>query len=275
MVRLLVYSLWIFISSISSASAWLQPPRKSELITKYEYKTIIPNQNSPPFSFNIYDVFYQYGLNEKITIGLKTQGYNYISSNLANYNNRSKYYIDNDEDAFTEETESTLYNHYKKSENIPLETKILAQTKIYSKQNSILSIQPSIIFHSQYLDKELELRGLYGYNFKLGSEYSYINIEIAGSRRTYKFFAEEADTTSFKLDLTFALALNKKHTAMFQSFYIYNKALYGNNYYNSGEVSWLYKYNEYLTWQTGYATNFTHREQYISQSVITGLWLKF
>ncbi len=245
MVKLLVYSLWIFISSISSASAWLQPPRKSELISKYEYKTIIPSNNSLPISFNIYDVLYQYGFNEKLTIGLKTRGYNYNSAKSANYNN-SNYYVD-DNDVFAEESELMIHDSYQKFENTPLETKIFAQTKLWSDQNSILSIQPSVSLCTQYLDKQLELRILYGYNFKLGSEYSYINIELAANRRTYKFLADEIDTTAVKLDLTFALALNKKHTAMFQSFYYHNNALYGSNYYNSGEVSWLYKYNEHLS----------------------------
>jgi hypothetical protein len=290
MVKLLVYSISLLISSTSLAAAWLQAANESELITQYETKTLTTyytdpatnnNTNSRVFSFDIYSIFYQYGLNKDLTLGFKTSWYNYKGFKGDNYS-KNNYTNDSlllknapsEEYVFFSENKIMLDDHYRQSENKPSDTNFFAQSELWSNDNSILSIQPSIQFYNVNFDKALELRLLYGYNFQLlEDQYSYINIETAANRRTKEFFVEDINNTTINLDLTFGLKLTKKNTIMFQSFYQYNGGSTLEE--NIGQVSLVFQYNQYVTWQTGYSTNLINRKQYISDSVITGLWLKF
>lgn len=287
MVRLLIYSICLLISSTALSGAWLQEPGKSELISQYEHQKITTNYTSPlkkqppvnkTSSFDIYNILLQYGFNEKLTLGFETKWYNYNGSINLNSNYNNNILLKNSPEQnynFFDEHETRNKNIHKRLENSPLETRFFAQTELYSSENSVFSIQPSINFYTNSLDKALELRALYGYNFKLGSKHSYFNCELAAIRNTHQFTSKNIDSTTLKLDFTLGFSLKRNHTIMLQNFYYYNHGLYGNNYSSVGQASWLYHYNKNLSWQTGYATNFTNRNQYISQSVITGIWLKF
>lgn len=291
MVKFLLYSLlFLLISTFAQAAAWLQDKGKSEMITSYENETLTTYYTDPKtdknsiyrvYSFDLYNIFYQYGATEDLTLGASTKWYNYNgyssgvpANNYAESNNSLLLKNAPSEDlVFFAEGESYLNDYYSNTENKPLDTKVFAQTGLWSNDHSTLSIQPSIQFYNYNWNKALELRLLYGHSFKLGKQYSYINIETALNRDTYRFFAKNEDDTTFGLDLTLGLGVTEKNTIMLQYFSKYN----GEKQIevNTGEVSLLFKYNEYLSWQNGYSTNLNDRKEYVTENYITGLWFKF
>lgn len=290
MEKFLLCSLVLLVGISAEAAAWLHDKGKSEFITSYENKTLTTyytdsqtNQASiyRVYSFDLYNIFYQYGLTEDLNIGASTKWYNYkgfisgvTANNYAESNNSLLLRNAPSEDlVFLAETESYLNDYYRNTENKPLDTKVFIQKSLWTNDHSILSIQPSVQFYNYTWDKALELRLLYGYSFKLGPEYSYINIETALNRETYEFFVKNEDDTTFALDLTLGLGVTENNTLILQSFYKYNGDKQIKE--NIGEVSLAHKFNQYITWQNGYSTNLNDRNEYISESFITSILLKF
>ena len=111
---------------------------------------------------------------------------------------------------------------------------------------------------------------LYGYNFDLFSKQHYINAEASYA----KLFDYDNDLGQIlHLDLALGVSVTKKNTAIFQSLNWYDPE--SKRYCNMGQVSWLYKYNDTISWETGYSTNLSRRNEVITESFITGIWLKF
>ena len=140
-ISIVIY-LILFISDIALADAWLKKKGESELNITFEDKVLFSYYKdyaddnaylSKAFSFEIYGLYYQYGLTDKINLIVEEKWFNY--KGYAESNNNS---------SFSQEYGLMLDDHYKKFENKPYETKLFIQTSIWSDDNSIISIQPGI-----------------------------------------------------------------------------------------------------------------------------------
>ncbi len=267
-IFIVIFSV-VLLKSVAEAGAWLQEKGRSELITKYEYQTLSTyftdpstnsRYNSKTFFFEMYNLYYQFGLNEKITIGLDEKWFNYLDYN--------QYYFEESE-AYSnfEENELKLDSHYKKFENRPYSTKLFAQSSIWSGDNSVISIRPAVESYNTSYDQAFEIALLYGKSFKLGKEYSYVNLEYSVARNP--------DDVTEKLEATLGIAVHAKHTALIQIFCYRNVGILRDQNVDLGQFSWQIKYNDYFSLQTGYATNLNRRNEYISNAIITGFIFKF
>jgi hypothetical protein len=259
------------------AGAWLKKAKGSELNAQYEYKTLLnyytkASDNtkylSKAFILELYQVHYQYGINDKFTLVVEEKWYNY-KNYLSAHRDASEEYN------FYHQTELMFNNNYRKFENNPYETKLGLQTALWSNENSILSIKPGFELYNNKLDKAIEIVALYGYSFKLGKQYSYINLEIGIGKNVNKLFSSGLDMLTSKIDISLGIALTKKHTAIFQSFNHKNIGIFRNQNSHMGQFSWQYQYNKNISWQSGYSTNLTNRDKYINESVISGITIKF
>lgn len=296
-VKLLVCSVCLLKNNISFAGAWMQPKGASEIIFQVEnkelftfYKNAIDHENtdSSLYVFQYYDLFYQYGAKDNLTIGFNAKWYNY-QSYLKDYSslNESILLKNNDSRAqYQIEQQYYIDSHYKLYEQSLAEYKIFAQTELWSNEWSLLSIRPSI---GGFASDNINMVGvsfLYGENFKIGSVPGYINIEAGADNIFDSSLVDSSSVDSMKItiDLTLGVSFTEKQMFLIQSLNSTDplQALKSSGdlsdnreFANIGKVSWVYKYNEYASWQTGYSTNLTNRDQYIANSVITGLWLRF
>jgi len=290
MERFLLYSFIIFSAMAAQAAAWLLDKGKSEFIPSYENKTLTTyftdqetGQNSVyrVYSFDFYNIFYQYGFSNDLNFGLSTKWYNYkgFSSGVPanNYAETQDSLLlrnaPSEDLIYFAETENYLSDYYSNTENKPLDSKVFIQQGLWEDNNSVLSIQPSVQFYNYNWNKALELRLLYGYNFRFWSRDNYINIEAALNRETYEFFSKDENNTTFAFDSTLGLGITENNTIMLQSFYKYN----GNKNIDetTGEISLVHKFSPNITWQNGYSTNLNNRKDYISESFLTSIWIKF
>ena len=277
MVKLLHYKsltilVMICLARTASAGAWLQKSGESTLIPKYENKTLFsyytdPTTNRKYWSkasiLEMYSLFYQYGINDRLTLILEEKWFNY-KGYYKFYNEDSEAYN------FFAETEMMYDNHYQKFENNPYESKILLQTSLWSNDNSVFSIQPGFEFYNRNLDKAVELNLLYGYNFK----YGYLNLESGIGKNIRHLSNEEQEWTS-KFETSLGLEVTSRYTLLLQLFNKRNIVIYRDQHSNVGQASWLYKYDQNFSWQVGYSTNLTERDNYVTESVITSMIIKF
>lgn len=269
MLRLIIIFSVALYGNVAKAGAWLQEKGKSELITKYEYQTLSTyftdpgtniRYNSKTFFIEMYNIYYQFGFKENFTIGIDEKWFNYLDYN--------QYYFDQN-DAYNsfEENELKLDSHYKKYENRPYSTKLFAQSYVWSNGASVISIRPAVESYNRTKDQSFEISLLYGGNFRLGKEYSYLNLEYGVARNS--------DDVTEKLEATLGIRVNESHTALLQIFCYKNIGILRDQDADLGQFSWQIKYNDYLSLQTGYSTNLTRRKEFITHSIITGLIFKF
>ena len=271
-MRILLFLHILLYHHFAIAGAWLQEPKKYELILQQEYKflttyyTPIPEDEaleSKTFFFEIYDVFLQYGLNKKLNICLQTKWHNYKSY--------AKYYSeDTTEFDFYQSNELIMDSYFKEHENHPFETKIFAQTPLWSNKNSIISLQPNISFFTRNLNTSIGATILCGHSFKVGKRNVFINLEIG---------VDISHSLSTKYEATLGYDLTKKYIVMLQSFNRQNTRYYDTEiayteYYNDMKASLIYKYNKYISLQSGFSTNITQRKNYVADSFITTLVVK-
>ena len=264
-------SIIILFSNNAFAGAWLKKKGESELDFKYENKVLLNYYNNPvdnstylskAFILDLYSLYYQYGINDKLTLVLEEKWFNY-KAKIGAYEEDSESYN------FYHENEMMLYDHFQKFENNPYITKIALQTSLWQNDSSIISIKPGFGLYNNTLDKTMELSLLYGYSFKLGAQYSYINLEysIEQDIRDVKYF--DSENVFSKFEATLGLAMTPKHTAIF-------KLLDDRGHDTKiGQFAWQYQYNQSVAWQTGYSTNLTNRNKYIVESIITSIVMKF
>jgi hypothetical protein len=266
-LNIIILSALLF-SDAAHAGAWLQKKGRSEIIAQYEHETFsnfyhIPQDKddylSKEFVSQKYSVFYQYGLKDDITIGFDMKWFNYQSY--------QQYYSENNESYnFFHESELTMDNHYKKFENNPYETKVFLQKELWSNEDAVFSIQPSFELYNNVYDKAVGIAGLYGYGFDWGKRHNYLNLE-AGIVQYDEGLAE-------KIEVTLGFEVIPENTLMLKFLLRNNVGKDFDQYTETGQFSWLYKYNDHISWQTGYSTNIAHRHKYIVNSVITAIWIK-
>lgn len=296
-VKLLAYSVCLLKNDISFAGAWLQPKGESELIFQIEnkelfsfYKNAIDYENtdSSKYVFQCYDLFYQYGVKKNLTIGFDAKWYNY-ESQLKDYSNLDQSILLKNNDSRAQyqiEQQYYIDSHYKLYEQSLAEYKFFIQTELWSNEESVISISPSL---GGFASNKVNMVGvtlLYGQNFKLVGIPSYINIEVGADNIFDSSLVDSNSVDSMKItiDYTLGMHVSKKQMLLIQSLNSTDplQALKNSGdssanreFSNIGKISWVYKYNKHVSWQTGYSTNLTNRDQYITNSVVTGLWLRF
>lgn len=296
-VKLLVCSVCLLKNDISFAGAWLQPKGESELIFKIEnkelssfYKNAMDHENtdSSMYIFQYYDLFYQHGAKDNLTIGFDAKWYNYQSC-LKDYSNLDdSILLKNNDSRVQYQIEQQYYidSHYKLYEQRLVEYKFFAQTELFSNEESLISIRPSV---GGFVSDKINMAGLallYGHNFKLGAMPSYINIEVGVDNIFDSPLVDSSSVDSMKvtIDLALGVFVTEKQVLLIQSFNSSDPlqslknsgdSSANRDFSNIGEISWVYKYSKHTAWQTGYSTNLTNRDKYITNSVITGLCLRF
>ncbi len=266
-----------FFSNNAFAGAWMKKKGESELDFKYEYKTLLTyyddlnGQKYPSkiYEFDIYSLYYQYGTGENMNLIIEEKWFNYKGYKDTYLGKESESYN------FFNQTELTQDNHYRKFENNPYESKFLLQTSLWSSESSIISIQSGLDFYNNNLDRALQINLLYGHSFKLGKEYSYINIEAGIEENTSDSTTYEAQDTYLRLEATLGLTITPKQTLLLQLYNSNSSGIFRDQNVNLGQISWVYKYNQNISWQTGYSTNLTKRDKYKTMSIITGIMFKF
>ncbi|MEK6734117.1 MAG: hypothetical protein AABY27_03325 [Pseudomonadota bacterium] len=256
--------LFIFIFSNNSyAGAWVKNKGESEFIFKFE-KNILSdfyeNKISKIFISDFYSSFYEYGITDKVTFGIEEKWFNYKSYE-ENYTDNSESYNN------FESNELYLDSHFKKFENKPYETKLYLKTPIWKNDNSIFSVKFGPEIYNNDIDKALNLSLLYGYSFLLGKEYSYINIEYE--------IKDNSNTISSKLETSLGISITSKLSFLLQYYGYKNIGINRNQDIDKGEISTIWKFNDKISWQTGYSTNITKRKEYIVEAYITGISIKF
>lgn len=296
-VKLLVCSVCLIKNNISLAGAWLQPKGASEVIFQIEnkelfsfYKNALDHEktDSSIYVFQYYDLLYHYGAKDNLTIGFNAKWYNY-ESHLKDYSSLDKSILLRNNDSRAQyqiEQQYYIDSHYKLYEQSLAEYKFFAQTELWSNEKSVISTRPSIGGFASDNINMIGIAFLYGQNFKIGSVPSYINIEVGVDNIFDSSLVDSSSVDSMKItiDYTLGLHVSKNQMLLIQSLNSTDplQALKSSGdlsdnreFANIGKISWVYKYNEHASWQTGYSTNLTNRDQYIVNSVITGLWLRF
>ena len=247
-VKLLACSVCLLNNNISFAGAWLQPKGASEVIFQAEdkelftfYKNAIDHENtdSSVYVFKYYDLFFQHGAKENLTIGFNAKWYDY-KSRLKDYSSIDDSILLKNKNPqqiiFQIEQQAYIDSHYKLYENSLAEYKFFVQTELWSGETSVISVKPSI---GGFASDKINMAGLaflYGHNFKLGPVASYINIE-AGVDDIFDsplVDASSVDSMKTTIDLTLGLAFTAKQTLLIQSFNSTNPLQsYGNSYDSS------------------------------------------
>lgn len=298
-VKLLAYSVCLFINNNSFASAWLQPKGRSEVIFQTENKDLTTYfqdtsnydlTNSNRFVFDYYTLFYRYGHKQDSNIGFEAQWYNYTSYiDDSAANTPSSILLKNNDPNINFQRQSELYldSHFQKYENNIFEYKLFYQQEFWSDENSVISIKYNIgSFAEQGAVNMAGIAVLFGHNFKWLKQDMHFNVEFGADDVFYSSLLDVNSTDSIraKLDVTIGHEVTKKqtvllqffnHTDPLQSLKNPNDARYSREFYNTLQISWIYKLTPKTYWQTGYASNITRRNEYIADSVTTGIWLKF
>jgi len=263
------------ISDIASAGAWLQPEGKFEIITQFEHNSLHYNDTdykaninakAKEFGLHFYDLLIQYGANKNATIGTKFRWFDY--KGFAEY-----YPEDYDNFNYAKQIAYSENNYYQESENHLLKADFFLQNELWSNDHSIFSVQTNFTIYPNNIDTRYAAIGvklLYGQNFSFINKDHYINIELGFDR-----ILDELTNRNkmVNLGLTLGIRATKKITAIFQTFSDFYLASREN--YHIGQFSLVYHYSKNLSWQTGYSTNLNKRNSYVTQSYITGIWIKF
>jgi len=273
-MKKLLFLAMILINKTVFAGAWMLKPKDSEMIIHNEYKTLVTyyinptNNSSTPskaFSFIVYDMFYQYGLNDKINLGMQAKFFDYLGYEQIYAEEETPSY------EFFEASELTIDQDYLRQENNLAELKFFAQTLLWQSEKSIVSLQPNISLYNNGKSQSFGLSFLYGLNFQIGIKTGFINLEAG---------VDASKSASPRFDATIGYALNSRNMIMLQSFNRQNSKFYQDDWfeeshYNEIRFSYVYKHSKAISVETGYATNISQRRNYISESITTGISIKF
>lgn len=285
-------------SNCSFSGAWLQPKGDVELIFETEQKDLFSYYKNPYnsnttttniYSFLYYSIFSRYGITKDLNIGIEANWYDYktnfndglsIADNSILLKNTEK------TDPYSREFELYLDSHYKKYENKLSEYKFFSQLSLWSDDFSVISVKPSV---GGFLSNKINMFGisvLYGKGFDLFSKHAFIDFE-AGVDNIYNsplINSNSLDSLKIILDLSLGIDFTETQSFMIQSFNHTNPTQYlkeslvknsNSEFSNILKISWVYSFNKHLFWQNGYSTNITKRDQYIVNSIITSLGVKF
>lgn len=275
--RFLLFSVVCFLLTDKVyAGAWLLKKHHSEFTFQHEYKAITSFYHkqgsedslvSKIYSLQLFSLDYQYGFNDDVTLGTGIKFFNNLGYHQSYYGVEEDY-------SFFHEFELRQNNYYNKFENKIDEAKFFLRRKLWSSENAVISFQPSFLSYNNNNSQALELSLQYGYGFEVFGKHSYINLELLANQ-VHNESQDQNFIAKYELNSSFGVDLNKKETIMIQ---LYNKLIVEQQsnvrLYNI-QLSLLHKFNNNIYFQTGYMTNLNHRKDFLIESVITGIWLKF
>lgn len=274
-LKLLNLLFFIFNVNYSWASAWLLNERKHEFILQTEYKTLATfykdTQDSETYISKVFyleynDLFYRYGKSKKLNFGFEVKWFHY-------YGFEPIYEIETPEYEFYETSEVLLDSKLSKYSDSPFETQFFVQSLFLSGKNFSSSIKPNITFYQNSSRNSVGINLLYGYGFKVGRRNGFINIDLGAD-------IYQGTNISEKYDISLGFELSKKYMIMLQSFNRENSNFYyqfssEDDFYNNIKLAVVYKYNKYLSIQSGFTTNLSERDKYISNAYLTSLEVRF
>lgn len=267
----------LLIRSIAEGGAWSQVKDSSELNLDYEYKVLhtyffdhIQQKNylSKVSQFELFSLYYQYGLTDKYTLVLEEKWFNYKGVTQIYNGDDSNY-------EFHDLSDNMYESHYQKTENNPYQTKISLQREMLKKTNFVFSLKPGFELYNNKTDKALEIGFLLGANFDVNHKRHYINLEYYLSRKLNEFKNINYDNLNRNLELTYSLGVTRKQSILFQLFDQRNGGIFRNQNLTQVKVSWQYDTKAGIGIKFGYSTNISQRKNYIVESFSTGVIIRF
>jgi protein XagA len=124
-----------------------------------------------------------------------------------------------------------------------------------------------------YTDPEVDLRGLVGYSFKIGTLPSFVDAEMA------QRFRIGGPPDEFRTDLTLGVNVTEKWQLLAQSFNVTSEGAgtwgFGSFGYYKLQLSAVYALTTSLSWQLGGYSTYWGRNALQENGVVVGAWYKF
>jgi hypothetical protein len=124
-----------------------------------------------------------------------------------------------------------------------------------------------------YTDPEVELRGLVGYSFKVGTLPSFIDVELA------QRFRINGPPDEFRTDVTLGVNVTDKWLLLAQSFNVTSEGAgtwgFGSFGYYKVQMSAVYAVTTKLSVQLGGYSTYWGRNALQENGLVTGVWYKF
>jgi protein XagA len=124
-----------------------------------------------------------------------------------------------------------------------------------------------------YTDPEVDVRGLVGDSFKIGTLPSFIDVEIA------QRFRIGGPPDEFRTDLTLGVNVTEKWLLLAQSFNVTSEGAgtwgYGSFGYYKLQLSAVYALTTSLSWQLGGYSTYWGRNALQENGLVVGAWYKF
>jgi hypothetical protein len=124
-----------------------------------------------------------------------------------------------------------------------------------------------------YTDTEVDLRGLVGYSFKVGTLPSFVDVEVA------QRFRIGGPPDEFRADATFGVNVTDKWLLLAQSFNVTSEGAgtwgYGSFGYYKLQLSAVYALTKSLSLQGGGYTAYWGRNALQENGLVVGAWYKF
>jgi hypothetical protein len=124
-----------------------------------------------------------------------------------------------------------------------------------------------------YTDPELDLRGLVGYGFKVGTMPTFMNVEVA---QRFRF---DGPPSEFRTDVTFGISPIDRWLFLAQSFNVISEGAgtwgYGSFAYYKFQLSAVYSLTTTLSLQLGGYSTYWGRNALQENGMVVGAWYKF
>jgi hypothetical protein len=124
-----------------------------------------------------------------------------------------------------------------------------------------------------YTDPEVDLRGLVGHSFKIGTLPAFVDAEIA------QRFRIGGPPDEFRTDLTLGVNVTEKWQLLAQSFNVTSEGAgtwgFGSFGYYKLQLSAVYALTTSLSWQLGGYSTYWGRNALQENGVVVGAWYKF
>jgi hypothetical protein len=124
-----------------------------------------------------------------------------------------------------------------------------------------------------YTDSEIELRGLAGYSFKVGTLPAFVDLEVAQRYRL------GGPPDEFRTDITFGIRPAEKWLLLAQSFNVLSEGTgswgFGSYAYHKFQLSAVYAVTPTLSLQLGGYSTYWGRNALQENGLVVGAWYKF
>jgi hypothetical protein len=124
-----------------------------------------------------------------------------------------------------------------------------------------------------YTDPEVDIRGLVGYSFNVGTMPSFVGVEVA------QRFRIGGPPDEFRTDVTFGVNVTDRWLLLAQSFNVISEGAgtwgFGSFAYHKLQLSVVYALTPRLSLQLGGYSTYWGRNALQENALVTGVWAKF